>query len=1528
MIKKQILGLDLGTNSIGWAVVNKTQESDGVYHLDSIIDAGSRIIPMDAAMQSDFARGNTISQTADRTHFRGVRRLRERCLLRRERLHRVLYLMGFLPKHYSDSLTRYGKFKDCTECKLPWTTDEEGHFTFLFKKSYDEMLQIFWQVHPELMKQGMKVPYDWTIYYLRKKALVEAISGAELAWILLNFNQKRGYYQTRGEEQEENKTEKKEYYALKVVDVVDTNEKRGKDTWFDIYLENNMIYRRTAKEAPDWIGKVKEFIVTTQLNEDGTPKLDKEGNIRRSFRMPSENDWGLVKIKTQADIIDSHLTVGAYIFNALLANPKQKIKGKLVRTIERDFYKDELKAILDSQKRFIPQLQDNELYKECIKELYQQNDAYRNSISGHDFTYLFVDNIIFYQRPLKSKKSLINECPYESHLYIDKEGKQVEKHVKCIAKSHPLFQEFRLWQFVANIRIFEHRKDENGRLLNDEDVTSQFLPDENSRVALFEYLNDLSSITQKTLFEKYFGIKKTKGKNAEIPYRWNYVEDKQYPCNETRGEILSRLAKSEIDSSFLNNEAEESLWHILYSVNDRNELHKALVKFAQCHSIDSSFADVMVKFPPFGSDYGAYSAKAIKKLLSVMRMGKYWNQANIDASTLARINKIIDGEVDESISKRVREKTIALNDINSFRGLPLWLACYVVYNRHSETQDTDRWEKPEDIDAYLKTFKQHSLRNPVVEQVVTETLRVVGDIWKTHGHIDEIHVEMGREMKNPADKRKKMTERAVENENANLRIRALLTEFLNPEFEIENVRPHSPSQQELLRIYEDTALNSVDNLDEDISEIIRKFAQSEVSKRPSHSEVLRYKLWLEQHYVSPYTGQTIPLARLFTPDYEMEHVIPQSRYFDDSLSNKVICESAVNKLKDNCLGYEFIQKHHGEIVDLGGGRRVKILEADSYCANIEKIYKSNRTKMKKLLMDDIPAEFIERQLNDSRYISKLIKGLLSKIVREDDEQEATSKNVVVCTGSVTDRLKREWGINDVWNHIILPRFERMNELTGTNKFTAISSSGHLIPDMPLELQKGFSKKRIDHRHHAMDAIVIACTTRDHVNLLSNEAASPKSSPNRYQLSRKLRRYEEVTIKRDREIKTISVAKEFKMPWLSFASDVEKALNNIIVSFKQNLRVIVKTSNHSMRFIDGKKRMLKQTKGDSWAIRKSMHKETVFGEVNLRRVKTFPLKEAMKRPERILDSELKDKIKAMVKLGYSEKQVKAYFVENKDMWSDIDIKKIQMYYFTKETSDRFFATRKNVDTSFDENKIKNEITDTGIQKIMLRHLANYGGDADLAFSPDGIDEMNRNIKELNGGTDHQSIYKVRVYEKADKFVVGQKGNKQSKFVEAAKGTNLFFAICENEVQNKQTGEIEKKRSFRTIPLNEAISKMKLGQPLDENALFILSPNDLVYLPTEEEVGCEKIGNIDYSRLYKFVSAAGFRADFVPVNSANTIYDVKKDFAESFCNDAVVQNEFGVGSPKSKNERAITGEMIKETCIPIKVDRLGHILKIGV
>lgn len=160
-----------------------------------------------------------------------------------------------------------------------------------------------------------------------------------------------------------------------------------------------------------------------------------------------------------------------------------------------------------------------------------------------------------------------------------------------------------------------------------------------------------------------------------------------------------------------------------------------------------------------------------------MRMGKYWSIENIDNGTRIRINKIIDGEYDENIRERVRQKAINLTDITHFRALPLWLACYLVYDRHSEVKDIVKWKTPKDIDLYLKSFKQHSLRNPIVEQVITETLRTVRDIWQQVGHIDEIHIELGREMKNPADKRARMSQQMIKNENTNLRIKALLTEF-------------------------------------------------------------------------------------------------------------------------------------------------------------------------------------------------------------------------------------------------------------------------------------------------------------------------------------------------------------------------------------------------------------------------------------------------------------------------------------------------------------------------------------------------------------------------------------------------------------------------------------------------------------------------------------------------------------------------------------------------------------------------------
>jgi CRISPR-associated endonuclease Csn1 len=424
------------------------------------------------------------------------------------------------------------------------------------------------------------------------------------------------------------------------------------------------------------------------------------------------------------------------------------------------------------------------------------------------------------------------------------------------------------------------------------------------------------------------------------------------------------------------------------------------------------------------------------------------------------------------------------------------------------------------------------------------------------------------------------------------------------------------------------------------------------------------------------------------------------------------------------------------------------------------------------------------------------------------------------------------------------------------------------------------------------------------------------------LSRKLRRYEKVTIngKEERE-----VPKEFIKPWDSFTTDVQKSLENIIVSFKQNLRVINKTTNHSEHFEDGKKVLVKQEKGDSWAIRKPMHKDTVFGEVNLRFIKAVSLNEALKHPERIVNKDFKLKIRELLSEGKDAKFIKKYLEENKDVWSDINVSKIDVYYFTKETKERFFATRKSLDPSFDKKTIEDSVTDTGIQKILLAHLASKDNNPELAFSPDGIDEMNRNIIALNNGKFHQPILKVRKYEKADKFAVGQNGNKSKKFVEAAKGTNLFFAIFVSEKENKETGEIEKIRSYLTIPLNTIIDcQKKFGTKWNDNIenylkdkelvttdaklLFIISPNDLVYLPTKEELknGIQKIRK---NRIYKIVSFTSSRLYSISYSVAKSILD-KTEYTQL-----------------NKVEFTDEKESIKEICVPIKVDRLGNIIEIN-
>jgi len=175
---------------------------------------------------------------------------------------------------------------------------------------------------------------------------------------------------------------------------------------------------------------------------------------------------------------------------------------------------------------------------------------------------------------------------------------------------------------------------------------------------------------------------------------------------------------------------------------------------------------------------------------------------------------------------------------------------------------------------------------------------------------------------------------------------------------------------------------------------------------------------------------------------------------------------------------------------------------------------------------------------------------------------------------------------------------------------------------------------------------------------------------------------------------------------------------------------------------------------------------------------------------------------------------------------------------------------------------------------------------------------------------------------NKFAVGSIGNKNKKFVEAAKGTNLYFAIYNDKKGN---------RTYETIPLNVVVENQKQGALNNEKPeecsvpkvdhkgnelLFSLTPNDLVYIPTMEEVNnphlfnCFDLTKEQNERIYKFVSSSGSQAFFIQHVVATSIVN-KVEY-----------------SALNKMEKSIDEIMIKSVCWKLQVNRIGRISNIFV
>ena len=266
----------------------------------------------------------------------------------------------------------------------------------------------------------------------------------------------------------------------------------------------------------------------------------------------------------------------------------------------------------------------------------------------------------------------------------------------------------------------------------------------------------------------------------------------------------------------------------------------------------------------------------------------------------------------------------------------------------------------------------------------------------------------------------------------------------------------------------------------------KKDLESVGEKNNSRNRLLM-ALWHELNWKNandrqcPFTGTQISFNMLFNNDVEIEHIIPYSVGLDDSKANKTLCVRQANRDKGARTPYEAFGH-----------------SPDGY--NWDDIYKRSRNLPRnKMWRFNINAmeEFeklgclADRHLNDTRYLSTVARKYLELII-----PNKSKKNIFVVPGRLTSILRGKWGLDELlYSKADLPEGENI-----------------------------FVKNRNDHRHHAIDAIVIGCTSRSMLHRISTQSKFNKE-------------------KSDKTLANMPV------PWDNFREDAKKSISNIVISYK-------------------------------------------------------------------------------------------------------------------------------------------------------------------------------------------------------------------------------------------------------------------------------------------------------------------------------------------------------------------------------------------
>lgn len=616
------------------------------------------------------------------------------------------------------------------------------------------------------------------------------------------------------------------------------------------------------------------------------------------------------------------------------------------------------------------------------------------------FIRMLRDEVIFMQRPLKSCKHLVSLCEFEKQERVmrvqqddGKGGRQlVERRVKfgpkVAPKSSPLFQLCRIYEAVNNIRLT--RPDGSPRDITPEerDKLVAYLqtyeapkppkrkPAKAKPVKLAHPKLDLDKLKELLCIEEELFADKLleeglKGDTTRIalsiilqPYpQYHHLLDMELETrmmtvqltDKETGEVTEREVAVVTDSYV--RQPLYRLWHILYSIEERDAMRRALITQLGMkeEDLDGGLLDQLYRLDFVKPGYGNKSAKFICKLLPQLQQGLGYSEA-----------------------------------------------CAAVGYRHSNSPTSEEITERTLLEK-IPLLQRNELRQPLVEKILNQMINLVNALKAEYG-VDEVRVELARELKMSREERERMTRQNGERKKANDKV-------------AERIRQRG--------LY------------------------------PTKPRIQKYMLWEEAGRQCLYCGQSIEEEQcLREGGMEVEHIIPKSVLYDDSYGNKTCACRRCNKEKGNRTALEYIRAK---------GWEVEYMDRINERLKEKKISYSKYQRLR-WLKEDTPSDFLERQLRLTQYISRQAMAILQQGIRRVSASE----------GGVTARLRSLWGYDDILHTLNLDRYDSMGETE------RVSREGETTEKLRI---KDWSKRK-DHRHHAIDALVVASTRQGYIQRLN------------------------------------------------------------------------------------------------------------------------------------------------------------------------------------------------------------------------------------------------------------------------------------------------------------------------------------------------------------------------------------------------------------------------------------------------------------